>query len=98
MPDLQTFEDFDRTLQAARGELARMAAAEPGDGAIASVQRQLDALHAMTRGGRCPDQGEKDGFNFGLIASRELDMCPVAADLYELASYVIWWGQPGRPY
>jgi hypothetical protein len=29
-----------------------------------------------------------------LIASRELDNYPVAASLYELASYVIYWGEP----
>jgi len=97
MPELRTFEDFDAMLQRARAELARMAAAEPDDGAIASVQRQLEGLHAITRDGRCPDQGEKDCFNFGLIASRELDRYPVAEDLYALASYVTWWGHV-RPY
>jgi hypothetical protein len=93
----ESFAQFDALLQAARTELARMAAAEPEDGAIASVQRQLDALHAITRGGRKPDQGEKDGFNFGHIASRALDGYPVADDLYALASFVTWWGEPGRP-
>jgi hypothetical protein len=97
VPDLETFEDFDRLLATARAEVARMAAAEPGDGAIASVHRQLDALHAWTRGGRCPDQGEKDTLNFGMIASRELDTYDVASDLYALASFVIWWSEPGRP-
>jgi hypothetical protein len=95
--DLQTFEDFDRVLAGAREEVARMAAAEPEDGAIASVRAQLDALHRWTRGGRCPDQGEKDTLDFGRIASRELDSYPVAADLYALASFVTWWGHV-RPY
>ena len=97
MSDLQTFADFDRLLDATRAEVARMAAAEPGDGAIASVRRQLDALYGWTRGGRCPDPGEKDTLNFGMIASRELDTYPVAADLYALASFVTWWGHV-RPY
>jgi hypothetical protein len=97
MPDLRTFEDFDRCLAAARVELDAMAARQPDDGAIASVRAQLGALHAYTRGGRCPDQGEKDSFNFGHIASRELSDHPVAQDLYELASFVTWWGHV-RPY
>jgi hypothetical protein len=96
MPDLRTYEDFDRTLQAARTELARMEAQWPGDGAIGSVRRQLDAVHAWTRGGRRPEPGEKDTLNFGHIASRELGDWPVAGDLYALASFVTWWGEPGR--
>jgi len=97
MPDLQTFTDFDRLLAATRVEIGRMAAAAPDDGALASVDRQLAALHGWTRDGRCPDQGEKDSLNFGMIASRELDDYPVASDLYELASFVTWWGHV-RPY
>ncbi|MBI3288955.1 MAG: hypothetical protein HYZ74_05505 [Elusimicrobia bacterium] len=91
---LKSFEEFDRLLAAARAELAAMAAAEPDDGAIASVKRQLDAVHGWTRGGRCPSQDEKDQLNFGLIASRELDTYPVANSLYELASFVIYWEAP----
>ena len=94
---LQTFEDFDRLLQAARSELARMHAEAPDDGAIHSVRLQLEALHDWTRGGRCPAQDEKDRLNFGLVASRELDGFPVAPDLYSLASFVVWWGEPGHP-
>ncbi|MES2297155.1 MAG: hypothetical protein V4582_08935 [Pseudomonadota bacterium] len=90
---LKTFDEFDQLLTAARSELARMRLAEPDDGAIASVSRQLDALHGWTRGGRCPDQGEKDMLNFGQIASRELDNYPVADSLFELDSYVIYWGE-----
>jgi hypothetical protein len=97
MPELRTLADFDRTLDAARAELARMAAAEPDDGAIASVRAQLEAVHAWTRDGRCPAQGEKDTLNFGMIASRALDTYDVAPDLYALASFVAWWGQPDRP-
>lgn len=94
MPKSPTsFEEFDLLLAQARAELERMAAAEPGDGAIASVRRQLDALHGWTRGGRCPSQDEKDRLNFGLIASRELDDYAVSPALYELASFVIWWGE-----
>jgi hypothetical protein len=89
---LKTFEEFDRLLAAARAEVDAMALAEPDDGAIASVKRQLDAVHGWTRGGRCPAQSEKDQLNFGMIASRELDHYAVAASLYELASYVIYWG------
>jgi hypothetical protein len=73
-----------------------MAEAEPGDGAIASVKRQLDAVYGWTRGGRCPAQDEKGQLNFGMIASRELDAYPVSTTLYELASYVTYWGErPG---
>jgi hypothetical protein len=68
-----------------------MRLSEPADGAIDSVYRQLEALHAWTRDGRCPSQPEKDRLNFGLIASRELDTYPVADKLYELASFVIHW-------
>jgi hypothetical protein len=97
MAELETVADFDRLLQHARTEVARMAAAEPDFNAIAVVLRQLDALHAITRDGRAPVQDEKDRFNFGLIASRELGDYPVAQDLYALASFVIWWGEPGHP-
>ncbi len=91
---LTSFEEFDRVLDAARVELAAMVAAEPGDGAIASVQRQLESLHGWTRGGRCPAQHEKDQLNFGMIASRVLENYPVADALYELASFVMFWQEP----
>jgi hypothetical protein len=90
---LRTFEEFDALLAYARAQVQKMAEAEPGDGAIASVKRQLDAVYGWTRGGRCPAQDEKDRLNFGLIASRELDNYSVAASLYELASYVTWWAE-----
>ena len=90
---IQTFEEFDSVLAEARSELDAMAKAEPDDGAIASVKRQLEAVHGWTRGGRCPSQDEKDQLNFGMIASRELDNYPVASSLYELASFITWWGE-----
>ena len=88
---LRSFAEFDALLATTRAELAEMLMAEPDDGAIQSVSRQLDALHGWTRGGRCPDQGEKGSLNFGAIASRELDMYPVANSLFELASFVMYW-------
>jgi hypothetical protein len=91
----KTFTDFDLMLADARAELERMFQAEPDDGAIISVRRQLEALHGWTRGGRCPSQDEKDRLNFGLIASRALDTYPVADSLYQLASFVIYWDEPG---
>ena len=91
---LKSFEEFDRLLAAARAQMDTMSVAEPGDGAIASVKRQLDTLHGWTRGGRIPSQAEKDQLNFGAIASRELDAYDVAGSLYELASFVIYWGEP----
>jgi hypothetical protein len=94
---LKTFEDFDHLLADARAEVESMFRVEPDDRAIASVRRQLDALYAWTRGGRCPSQDEKDQLNFGLLASRELDNYPVADNLYELASFVIYWGEPDDP-
>jgi hypothetical protein len=94
---MKTFDEFDEGLQAARKTLADLHASEPEDRAIYSIHLQLEALHEWTRGGRCPSQGEKDRFNFGTIASRELDTYPIAETLYELASFVIWWGQE-RPY
>ena len=94
---LNSFEDFDLLLASARAELEKMSAAEPNDGAIASVSRQLATLHAWTRDGRCPAQNEKDQLNFGAIASRELDDYAVAQDLYALSSFVIWWGEK-KPY
>jgi hypothetical protein len=90
---MNTFEEFDAALAAARAEIAAMSKAEPEDRAIESVRLQLDALHEWTRGGRCPSQDEKDRFTFGRIASRELDVFPIADTLYELASFVIWWGE-----
>jgi hypothetical protein len=91
---LKTFDEFDRSLADARAELERMFIAEPDDGAIVSVRRQLDALYGWTRDGRCPSQDEKDQLNFGQIASRVLDNYSVADSLYELASFVIYWGEP----
>jgi hypothetical protein len=41
---MHTFEEFDRALSSAREEVAKMAAAEPEDGAIRSVKLQLEAL------------------------------------------------------
>jgi hypothetical protein len=95
---LKTFEEFDGLLARARTAVDSMQLAEPEDGAIGSVKRQLDVLHSWTREGRCPSQSEKDQLNFGQIASRELDSYPVAQALYELASYVIYWqGSPETP-
>jgi hypothetical protein len=91
---LASFAEFDALLAKARTQVGEMLATEPDGGAIRSVERQLDLLHAWTRGGRCPDQSEKDQLNFGHIASRELDDYPVAGALYELASFVIYWGEP----
>ena len=93
---MKTFEEFDQALEGARTELAAMWKAEPDDRAILSVKLQLDALHEWTRGGRCPSQDEKDRLNFGAIASRELDVFPVADTLYKLASFVIYWGERPR--
>ena len=95
---LKSFEEFDQLLASARAELDAMSAAEPDDGAITSVKRQLQALHGWTRGGRCPSQDEKDQLNFGQIASRALDNYPVAEALYKLASFVTWWAaRPTAP-
>jgi hypothetical protein len=94
---MESFEDFDRALAEARKELDTMHADEPGDPAIESVRLQLEALHGWTRGARCPSQDETDRLNFGQIASRELDVFPVAGTLYELASFVTWWGEERNP-
>jgi hypothetical protein len=91
---LKTFEEFDRLLAAARVEVDAMHLAEPEDGAINSVRRQLEALYGWTRDQRCPSQEQKDQLNFGQIASRVLDTYPVADSLYELASFVIYWQEP----
>jgi hypothetical protein len=90
---LTSFAEFDELLSAARSEIAVMLLAEPGDGAIGSVKRQLDVVYEWTRNGRCPEQSEKDQLNFGQIASRELDSYPVASSLYQLASFIIYWGE-----
>jgi hypothetical protein len=90
---VNTFDEFDRALARARTEIDAMSKAEPEDRAIESVRLQLEALHEWTRGGRCPSQDEKDRFNFGRVASRELDDYPIADTLYELASFVIYWGE-----
>ena len=92
---LKTFDHFDQLLSATRAEVDALLTMEPDDGALDSVKRQLDALHGWTRGGRCPSQDEKDQLNFGQIASRALDTYSVAPALYALASFVIYWGEPG---
>lgn len=94
---MNTFEEFDAELQRARSELAALAERSPGDDVLDTVRGQLEAVHHMTRGGRCPSQGEKDSLNFGVITSRELSHLDIAQTLYELASYVTWWGHQ-RPY
>jgi len=94
---LKSFEEFDSLLAAACVEVGAMQAAEPDDGAIHSVNRQLLALYGWTRGERCPSQAEKDQLDFGQIASRELDTYPVADSLYELASFVTYWGELPDP-
>jgi hypothetical protein len=94
---VKDFDAFDAALQDARAALARMADADPADAALASVRRQLDDVHAWTRGGREPAQDEKDRLNFGHIVSRELSGLEEARTLYELASHVIWWGERPSP-
>ena len=88
---LKSYAEFDQLLASARIGLEAALKAEPNDGAIASVKRQLDALHGWTRSGRRPSQTEKDQLNFGQIASRELDSHAFASSLCELSSFVIYW-------
>ncbi|MEP6831770.1 MAG: hypothetical protein ABJB74_00190 [Gemmatimonas sp.] len=89
----KSFEEFDALLTKARAELDEHAKEDPSDNAITVVQRQLEALHGWTRGGRRPAQSEKDQLNFGHIASRALDFYPVARDLYNLSTFVIYWDE-----
>lgn len=88
---LASFDDFDALLVRARIALERMAIDAPDDAAVESVRLQLAALHAWTRGGRCPAQDEKDRLDFGLVANRGLHVHAVADDLQRLASYVTRW-------
>lgn len=90
---IDSFSDFDRRLAAARLGIEALAARMPGEQELESIKRQLEALHAWTREGRAPAQGEKDRLNFGLLASRYLSDLDdaLAAELYELASLVIYW-------
>ena len=95
---LTSFEAFDALLAQSRVQIDAMALADPADGTIAMVKAQLAELHALTRDGRDLDQAEKDSFNFGAIGSRELCNYPVADSLYELGSYVTWWGETNPGY
>lgn len=90
---IASFSEFDRRLAAARLSIDALAAQLPDESELESIKRQLEALHAWTRGGLSPTQDEKDQLNFGLLASRyvsDLDDA-LAGELYELASYVIYW-------
>lgn len=93
---MKSFDEFDRLLSSARAEIDRLHAADPLHGPLAAVRRQLADLHGWTRGGRCPSAAEKAQLSFGMIASRELEDVPVAAALYELASFVMYWEAKGR--
>jgi hypothetical protein len=90
---IASFSEFDHRLAAARMGIETLALQMPDDPELQSIKQQLKCLHAWTRGGRKPLQEEKDQLNFGLLASRfvsDLDDA-LAGELYELASYVIYW-------
>jgi len=90
---IASFPEFDRRLAAARLGIEALVARMPEESALESIKRQLEALHAWTRDERAPAQDEKDQLNFGLLASRYLSDLDdaLAAELYELASFVIYW-------
>ncbi|UQA62012.1 immunity protein Tsi6 family protein [Polyangium aurulentum] len=90
---ISSFAEFDRRLGDAMKGIDALAAQYPEERAIQSIKLQLEALHGWTRGGRKPEQVEKDRLNFGLLASRFVDEIDskLAGELYQLASYVIYW-------
>jgi hypothetical protein len=85
--------EFQRRLEQARQRASALAASMPQDPQLASIAKQLDALHGFTQGGRQPTQDEKDRLNFGLLASRFMSDIDddLAGELYELASFVTYW-------
>lgn len=85
--------EFERRLEKARERASALAASMPEEAQLASIARQLDALHGFTQGGREPTQDEKDRLNFGLLASRFMSDVDddLAGELYELASFVTYW-------
>ena len=88
---ITSYAEFDILLARAIGQVDKLASEMPDDQPVASIKNQLAAVYTWTRKGRCPEQGEKDTLNFGLLASRYLDEDDLCQDLYKLASYIIYW-------
>ncbi len=90
---IPSYSEFADRLAVARQGMESLASQMPDEREITSIKLQLDALHAWTGEGRAPSQEDKDRLNFGLLASRcvsDIDDA-LASELYELASYVIYW-------
>jgi hypothetical protein len=93
LSSITSFQEFDQRLAKAMTGMDALIAKYPGDPALESIKKQLEALHSWTRDGKKPAQADKDKLNFGLLASRNVDEldADLARDLYALASYVAYW-------
>ena len=89
---ITSYAEFERRLKGAIPAIDAIAAKYP-ESALLSIQKQLHALEEWTRGGTKPTDSQRSSLSFGMLADRYLDDLdqPLARQLYDLASYVIYW-------
>lgn len=94
---IASFGEFWLRLKDAQQGIDQLAQRDP-DPMFLSIQRQLKFVEQWTGGGRRPAQQDLDKLTFGQMASRAVDDVDrhLATELYELASYLIYW-PPNQP-
>lgn len=90
--NIKSFAEFSLRLGNARQKIDAFAANDP-DPMIQSIKRQLEFVAQWTQGGQRPAQHDLDQLTFGQMASRAVHDADAefANELYELASYLIFW-------
>jgi hypothetical protein len=93
---IKSATEFRVRLIDAMHAIDQLVAKDP-DPMIGSIQRQLKHVEQWTCGGQRPRQDQIDLLTFGQMASRAVDDTDqhLANELYELASYLIYW-PPGK--
>jgi hypothetical protein len=92
MARIQSAPELERRLSVAIDRMRRLVSEEP-DPPFQSILAQLEALAGWTEGGASPSAEQRARLDFGQLASRHLDEvdASLAAELYEIASWVTHW-------
>lgn len=97
-PTIKTFLDFDRRLSIAVHAVDQLLLKMPGDATLKNLQSQLEHALLRTRQGARPSDQDLSGYNFGMVAARELsDLDPdLARELAALNYYLDVWPAGAR--
>jgi hypothetical protein len=74
--DIDSRAKFRSVLDEVLGLAKECARRYPDNGAIESITAQLESMKAKTANGKDPPPEEREGYDAGLVAIRELDSTP----------------------